>query len=106
MGNKKEIIQLTKAITLLTERIRLLETHILTPIPEIPRLAAHEPNILTAQEVSEILQVRVDRVWELTRENRLPFAIKVGDRQYRYSKRGLEEYINDSGNQPSTNVLQ
>jgi excisionase family DNA binding protein len=39
--------------------------------------------LLTAAEVADALGVTVERVWELTREGKIP-AVKFGGRTYRY----------------------
>ena len=56
------------------------------------------PDIVTAERVGEILKVKTERIWELTRENKLPFAIRLGARQYRYDLDGLQKYIGEGGN--------
>jgi excisionase family DNA binding protein len=52
--------------------------------------------LLKADKVAAILDVSVQRVYELTRERRLPF-IKLGDRQYRYSEAALQAWLEDGG---------
>lgn len=54
----------------------------------------------TAKWVSELLGVKTARVYELTRENRLPF-IQIGERQYRYSETALMRWIEQGGNRES-----
>ena len=57
----------------------------------------------TAKWVSELLGVKIARVWELTREEKIPF-IQIGERQYRYSETALMDWINGGGNrEPETN---
>lgn len=51
----------------------------------------------TAKWVSELLGVKLARVYELTRENKLPF-IQIGERQYRYSEIALMNWIENGGN--------
>lgn len=41
--------------------------------------------LLTAQELAEMLNLSVDTIWRYTREKRIP-AIELGPRQYRYEK--------------------
>jgi excisionase family DNA binding protein len=41
--------------------------------------------LLTAQELSEVLNLSVDTIWRYTREKRIP-VIELGKRQYRYDK--------------------
>lgn len=54
--------------------------------------------LLTAKEVSEILQIDIQRVYELTRRNQLP-CVRLGERQYRYSREQLENFVQHGGNQ-------
>jgi excisionase family DNA binding protein len=44
--------------------------------------------LLTAQQLSEILNLSVDTIWRYTREKRIP-AIELGTRQYRYEKEAV-----------------
>lgn len=46
------------------------------PAPPLVRL-------LTAEEVADVLGVSTERVWQLTREGKLP-AVRLGGRTYRY----------------------
>jgi len=52
--------------------------------------------LLKAEKVAEILDVTKARVWELTREKRIPF-IQVGERQYRYSETAITNWIENGG---------
>ena len=54
--------------------------------------------ILKADEVATLLDVKVSRIYELTRQKLLPF-IQIGERQYRYSERALLKWIENGGNQ-------
>jgi len=56
------------------------------------------PQLLTADEVSEMLGISPARVYFLTRQRKLPF-VQLGDRQYRYSESELMEWIRRGGNQ-------
>lgn len=56
--------------------------------------------LLTVKEVSEILDLKPARVYELTREKKLPF-VQIGERQYRYSETALVNWIENGGNQTS-----
>lgn len=56
--------------------------------------------LLTVKEVGEILDLKPARVWELTRERRIPF-VQIGERQYRYSYAALMNWIENGGNQES-----
>lgn len=55
---------------------------------------------MTANDVSEILQIDLQRVYSLTRKKLLP-TVKLGDRQYRYSKQAIERFIENGGNRQS-----
>jgi len=54
--------------------------------------------LLTVKEVSEILDLKPARVYELTREKKIPF-VQIGERQYRYSEAALLNWIENGGNQ-------
>lgn len=54
--------------------------------------------LLTVREVSEILDLKPARVYELTREKKIPF-VQIGERQYRYSQTAIENWIERGGNQ-------
>lgn len=56
-----------------------------------------EIEILDAKEVSKLLKINVQRVYELTRRGLLP-TIYLGERQYRYSREQIEEFIKQGGN--------
>jgi excisionase family DNA binding protein len=54
------------------------------------------PTILTAPEVAEILNINIQRVYELVRSrkrNGMP-VIKLGERQYRFSREAILEWMN------------
>lgn len=51
----------------------------------------------TAKEVSEMFQIDLQRVYELTRRKLLP-SVKLGERQYRYSENALQNWIEQGGN--------
>ena len=55
--------------------------------------------LLTAQEVSDLLQVPVARVYELVRLNLLP-AVKLGERQIRFNEEKLREWVERGGCAP------
>jgi len=62
------------------------------------------PNkLLTVKEVSEILDLKPARIYELTREKKLPF-VQIGERQYRYSEAALMNWIEKGGNQQKNNA--
>ena len=52
--------------------------------------------LLKAEKVAELLDVKIQRVWELTREKKIPF-IQIGDRQYRYSETALLNWLETGG---------
>ena len=54
--------------------------------------------LLTATEVSEVLQIDLQRVYELTRRKLLP-CVRLGERQLRFSPQAIERFIADGGNQ-------
>ncbi len=56
--------------------------------------------LMTANEVKDIFGIELQRVWELTRRKLLP-TVKLGDRQYRYSRQAIERFIEGGGNQES-----
>jgi excisionase family DNA binding protein len=57
--------------------------------------------LLTVKEVSQILDLKPARIYELTREKKLPF-VQIGERQYRYSEQALLAWIENGGNQASS----
>lgn len=52
--------------------------------------------LLKAEAVAQILDVPKQRVYELTRERKIPFIL-IGDRQYRYSETALVEWLENGG---------
>jgi excisionase family DNA binding protein len=58
--------------------------------------------LLTVKEVCEILDLKPARIYELTRERKIPF-VQIGERQYRYSETALTNWIEKGGNQPAEN---
>ena len=54
--------------------------------------------LLTVKEVGEILDLKPARIYELTRERKIPF-VQIGERQYRYSETALMIWIENGGNQ-------
>lgn len=59
--------------------------------------------LLTVNDVAEILDLKPARIYELSRDGKLPFLVKIGDRQYRYSAQGLQRYLDNGGNQDQQN---
>ncbi len=58
--------------------------------------------LLTATEVSEVLQIDLQRVYELTRRKLLP-CVRLGERQLRFAPQAIERFIADGGNQERDN---
>ena len=58
--------------------------------------------LLNVREVAEMLGLKPARVYELTREKRLPFVL-LGERQYRYSATAIQNWIDNGGNQDREN---
>lgn len=44
--------------------------------------------LLTAQQLAEVLHLSVDTVWRYTRQKRIP-AVELGEKQYRYEKESV-----------------
>jgi|GEM_PF-3261817 len=53
--------------------------------------------LLTVKEVSEILDLKPARVYELTRQHKIPF-VQIGERQYRYHEPAIWDWIEHGGN--------
>ncbi len=53
--------------------------------------------LLKVDEVGEFLDLKPARIYELCREKRLPFIL-IGQRQYRFSKTALMQWIENGGN--------
>ncbi|MGI8670394.1 MAG: helix-turn-helix transcriptional regulator [Aridibacter sp.] len=53
--------------------------------------------LLTVKEVSGILDLKPARIYELTRQRKIPF-VQIGERQYRYSENALQNWIANGGN--------
>ena len=60
--------------------------------------------LLTVKEVSEILDLKIARVYELTRQNKIPF-VQIGERQYRYSETALFNWIEQGGNKENGDAV-
>ena len=54
--------------------------------------------LLTANEVGRLLKLKPARIYALTREQKLPHIV-IGERQYRYSEKSINEWIENGGNQ-------
>ena len=61
--------------------------------------------LLTVKEVSQILDLKPARIYELTREKKIPF-VQIGERQYRYSETALMNWIDNGGNQAKQNTSE
>ena len=64
-------------------------------LKEKPKIKRDFPDILIADDIAEMLGISVQRVYELTRQrksNGLP-VIVLGERQYRYSREAILEWI-------------
>jgi excisionase family DNA binding protein len=56
--------------------------------------------ILIAEEATQLLRVSKQRLYELSRTNQIP-VIRIGQRQFRYSKSALEKWLENGGNTKS-----
>lgn len=54
--------------------------------------------LLDVNEVASILDLKPARIYELSREGKLPFLVRIGDRQYRYHAQGLQNWLMNGGN--------
>lgn len=59
--------------------------------------------LLTVKDVAEILDLKPARIYELTREKKIPF-VQIGERQYRYSEPALLNWIENGGNREQSEV--
>ena len=60
--------------------------------------------LMRANEVAEVMGLKPARVYELSREGKLPFLVKIGLRQYRYHALGLHRFMENGGNEQPTEV--
>ena len=58
--------------------------------------------LLKVDEVATLLQVDRQRVYELVRTGMIP-VIKLGERQYRFSKSAIDEWLDHGGNLSRSN---
>ncbi len=58
--------------------------------------------LLTAKEVSQVLQVAPARVYELARAHAIP-SVRVGDRQVRFEESALRGWIERGGSLQASN---
>lgn len=61
--------------------------------------------LLTVNEVAEILDLKPARIYELCREKAVPFVL-IGQRQYRFSKKSLLNWIENGGNQNESEAAE
>lgn len=54
-------------------------------------------DILIANEVADLIRSKTDRVYQLVREKKIPFIL-IGQRQYRFSKKAIEAWLDNGGN--------
>lgn len=57
-----------------------------------------DKQILVADEAAELLRVDRQRIYEMCRNNSLPHIL-LGERQYRFSRQKLEDWLENGGNQ-------
>ncbi len=59
--------------------------------------------LLKVADVGEILDLKPARIYELCRERAIPFIL-IGQRQYRFSKTALENWIANGGSREQNEV--
>ncbi|CAN5590805.1 hypothetical protein BH18ACI3_BH18ACI3_06890 [soil metagenome] len=59
--------------------------------------------LLTVKEVGTLLGVKPARIYELTRDHKLPHVL-LGNRQYRFSEKSLAEWIESGGSRERREV--
>ena len=57
--------------------------------------------LLKVNDVGELLDLKPARIYELCREKSIPFIL-IGQRQYRFSRTALQNWIDNGGNQTQT----
>ena len=62
-----------------------------------------ERELLTAQELADVLNLSVETIWRYTRENRIP-VVPLGKRQYRYNKNKVLQALTQT--QAQTAIVQ
>jgi excisionase family DNA binding protein len=70
---------------------------LLTPFLFIKELKRMTNEILIADEAAQLLRVSKQRIYELARTNKIP-TIRVGERQFRFSKQAIEKWLENGGN--------
>lgn len=58
--------------------------------------------LITAKEASQILGIRLPRLYELTRQHLIP-SVKLGERAIRFDEAALRRFIDNGGIQASAN---
>jgi excisionase family DNA binding protein len=61
--------------------------------------------LLTVNEVADALDLKPARVYSLSREGKLPFLVKIGERQYRYHEKLMQEWLLNGGNADNKNEV-
>jgi len=59
--------------------------------------------LITAKEASEILNIRLPRLYELTRQRLIP-SVRLGERAIRFDEAALREWIERGGVNPANSV--
>jgi excisionase family DNA binding protein len=52
--------------------------------------------LLTAEDIADLLNTKLERVWALARENDLP-CVRLGKRQMRFDRQAVELFIASGG---------
>lgn len=59
--------------------------------------------LLKVKDVGELIDCKPARVYELCRENSIPFIL-IGQRQYRFSRTALQNWIDNGGNREQIGI--
>ncbi len=52
--------------------------------------------LLTPQDIANLLNTKIERVWTLAREKDLP-CVRLGKRQMRFNRQAVEKFIASGG---------
>jgi excisionase family DNA binding protein len=52
--------------------------------------------LLTAEDIADLLNTKLERVWAMARENDLP-CVRLGKRQMRFDRQAVEKFIASGG---------
>jgi excisionase family DNA binding protein len=52
--------------------------------------------LLTAEDIADLLNTKLERVWALAREKDLP-CVRLGKRQMRFDRQAVERFIASGG---------